>query len=315
MPFVLKASLLNALLLLLLAGSALAADSLAYYSDYFSFIGQDEKGYILFALDSNRGVDGDEFQAEHFGVLYDQNQGWIDLVGTGEYANPRGVLTKIPDSTGFQFSGRPENGVTILSRVNDLRLEINPLTTRLEENSGERRQKWGNAAAVLYWQGRIVPGRVIYEGLTHHNWNRLSRTYSGTWDNFQGFYLAVMEGSPSAWQDLYLRSEGKKKTLHSKGFLDIHSELTNIFSPDLEVTKKGWALGFYRWSKGWQMNLQRAATSKGLDPPFAALELKQISRNNVSNWVIGGFAMSVIEGTLEINGRQSKVLGFAELIK
>ncbi len=87
---------------------------------------------------------------------------------------------------------RPENGVTILSRVNDLRLEINPLTTRLEENSGERLQNWGNAAAVLYWQGRIVPGRVIYEGLTHHNWNRLTGSDSD-WDNFQGFYLAIQD--------------------------------------------------------------------------------------------------------------------------
>ena len=312
----LKRLLLTSLLLTLFAGSsAQASDTLAYYSDYFSFIGQDEKGYLLFALDSNRGVDQDEFQAEHFGVLYDQDQGWIDLVGTGEYTNPRGILDKIPDSEAFQFSGRPASGITLRSRVNDLRLEINPLTTRLEENSGERRQKWGNAAAVLYWQGRIVPGRVIYEGLVQHNLNRLSRSGSGAWDNFQGFYLAVQKNSPSAWQDLYLHTEGTKKNRASKGFRDTHTVQQNIFSPDLEITKKSWALGFYRWSKGWRMSLQEAATNEGLAPPFAALTLQQISRKNISNWVIGGFAMSVVQGTLEIDGRQTKVLGFAELIK
>ncbi len=312
---VLNARLLKALLLILLfAGPVQAAESLAYYSDYFSFIGQDETGYLLFAIDSNRGVDGGKFQAEHFGVLYDQGQGWVELVGTGEYANPRGILTKIPDSTGFQFSGHPTSGITVLSRVNDLRLEVNPLTTRLEDNSSKRRQNWGNAAAVLYWQGRIVPGRVIYEGLTHHNWNRLTGSNSD-WDNFQGFYLAIQRGSASAWQDLYLRTQGKKKTLHSKGFLDTHDWQASIFSPNLEVTKKDWALGFYRWNEGWQMNLQQVATDKGLAPPFASLELKQVSRTNVSNWVIGGFAMSVVEGTLEIDGQQTRVLGFAELIK
>ncbi len=316
MFFALNRIILRSLLLaLLLAGTAQATEKLAYYSDYFSFIGQDEKGYLLFALDSSRGVDEGDFQAEHFGVLYDQSQGWIDLVGTGEYPNYRGNLEKIPDSTAFQFSGRPATGVTVLSRINDLRLEINPLTTRLEDNSGARRQNWGNAAAVVYWQGRVIPGRVIYEGLSYHNWNSLSRRDSDNRDNYQGFYLAIQEDTPSAWQDLYLRAEGRNKFLHSKGFIDTRVDQVSIFSPDLEISRKGWALGFYRWSKGWRMNLQQAATSKGLDPPFASLVLNQVSRKNISNWAIGGFAMSVVEGTLEIDGRQSKVLGFAELIK
>ena len=312
----LKWLLLNAILLsLLFQGTAQAATPLAYYSDYFSYVGQDKTGYLLFALDNNRGVDDHKFQAEHFGVLYDQREGWINLVGTGEYSNPRGILDRIPDSEAFQFTGQPSGGLTVLSRANDLRLEINPLVTRLEENSGNRRQNWGNAAAVMYWQGRIIPGRVIYEGLTHHNWNRLSRSYSGTWDNFQGFYLALLENSPSTWQDLYLRTEGKNQTLRSIGFLDTHQSKETIFTPDIDATRKGWALGFYRWSKGWQMSLQKAATSKGIEPPFASLRLDQISRKNISNWVIGGFAMSVVEGSVEINGQQHKVLGFAELIK
>ncbi len=302
-------------LILLFCGSAQATEKLAYYSDHFSFSGQDEKGYLLFALDNNRGVDRGEFQAEHFGVLYDQQQGWIDLVGIGEYNNPTGILTRIPDSVAFKFSGQPSEGITILSRANDLRLEINPLAIRLQDNSGLRRQSWSSATAVLYWQGRTIPGRVIHERLVQHNWNRLTHGYSGTWDNFQGFYLTVRNGSPAVWQDIYLRSEGKKKTQRTMGFISVRNKQADIFSPDLKVTRKSWALGFYRWSKGWQMSLQQAATDKGLKPPFATLKLKQISRENISNWVVGGFAMSVVEGTLEQDGVQLKVLGFAELIK
>jgi hypothetical protein len=311
----LKTLLIKSLLLCLFFSCTAQADGpLTHYSDYLSFVGQDEKGYLLFALDSNRNVDGDEFQAEHFGVLYEQTQGWVDLVGTGEYPNHKGLLAGIPDSTAFQFSGHSTSGITVQSRINDLRLEINPLTTRLEDNSATRRQNWGIAAAVLYWQGRIIPGRVIYEGLTQHNWDRQSLGYSDSGNNSQGFYLAIQNGSPAVWQDLYLGTAGKMGHL-SKGFFNPDREQASIFSPDLEVTKKSWALGFYRWSKRWRMNLQQTATSEGLAPPFASLELKQISRKNLSNWVIGGFAMSVVEGILEINGQQTKVLGFAELVK
>src|SRR5262245_38169635 len=39
----------------LLGGSANAAETLAYYSDYFSFVGEDAQGRVAFALDNNRG--------------------------------------------------------------------------------------------------------------------------------------------------------------------------------------------------------------------------------------------------------------------
>ncbi len=315
MTFVLRFAVKTLLLILLFCGPVRAAETLAYYSDYFSFVGQDEKGFLLFALDNNRGVDAGDFQAEHFGVMYDQHQGWVDLVGLGEYSNPTGILSRIPDSVAFKFSGKPSEGITILSRVNDLRLEINPLPIRLQDHSGLRRQSWSSAAAVLYWQGRTIPGRIVYEHLVQHNWNRLTHSYSGTWDNFQGFYLAVQQGPPALWKDIYLRSEGKKKTLRTLGFVAASNKQAEIFSPDLKITRKSWALGFYRWGKSWQMSLQQAATEQGLKPAFASIRLRQISRQNISNWVLGGFAMTVVEGTLEQEGHQLKVLGFAELIK
>ena len=44
---------------------------LEYYSDYFSFTGQDSQGFVAFAMDNNRGRDGDSYQAEHFLKFYD----------------------------------------------------------------------------------------------------------------------------------------------------------------------------------------------------------------------------------------------------
>jgi len=49
--------------LAVLAGQAAAAETLAYYSDYFSFVGEDAQGKVAFALDNNRGQDGEQFQA------------------------------------------------------------------------------------------------------------------------------------------------------------------------------------------------------------------------------------------------------------
>ena len=80
-----------------------AAEKLSYYSDYFSFIRRDSMGYVAFALDNNRGIDGSDYQAEHFGVLYDQKAGWIKLKGVAEYKNSDGVLERILDSSHFKF--------------------------------------------------------------------------------------------------------------------------------------------------------------------------------------------------------------------
>jgi len=59
--------------------------SLLYVSDYVSFIGEDSQGHVAFALDNNRGRDGESWQAEHFVVLHDEREGWISLQGTGPY--------------------------------------------------------------------------------------------------------------------------------------------------------------------------------------------------------------------------------------
>jgi hypothetical protein len=47
-----------------------SAENLAYHCDYFPFVGRDSIGFVAFALDNNRGVDGTDYQAEHFGVLH-----------------------------------------------------------------------------------------------------------------------------------------------------------------------------------------------------------------------------------------------------
>lgn len=296
----------------LLPFTASAEETLVYYSDYFSFIGRDQSGFVAFALDNNRGVDGGAYQAEHFGVLYSQFSGWLKLVGTGAYANEQKELVRIPDSAAFHFEGTPESGQVIKSRANRLELHIEPLTTRLRESEGKRETRWGSAGAILHLQDRIIPGRVIYEHLVHLGWNRLTRVYTGHWNNFQGLYLLLDRGDPGHWQDLYLRSQGKGEQRPGKGFVTAEPWHGEVHSSRFKVLETAFAFGFYRWPQRWSITIEGNSQD---DPAIGQLELHQISRQNEGNWLIGGFAMSVVAGEININGGSIPVLGFAELIK
>lgn len=289
-----------------------AEEELAYYSDYFSFIGRDGVGYVVFALDNNRGVDGADFQAEHFGVMYDQRSGWVPLSGTGDYDNSKGQLVRIPDSPAFKFEGTPETGVTIRSKENGLSLKIDPLVTHLAASREKRSQHWGSAGAVLSWNGRAIPGRVIYEYLVVQGWNRLSRTYAGTWDNFQGFYLVLDFGDAGKWRDLYLRSEGKGDHRRTHGFVTAENWHGPICSSRFKADRKAFNFGFYRWPQRWQIQVKLKHKE---DSAPGRLDLHQVSRQNQGNWIIGGFAMSVVAGELHRNGETIPVLGWVELIK
>ena len=120
-----------------------AASTLVYVSDYFSFIGEDDSGRVVFALDNNRGRDGDAWQAEHFVALHDEQQGWTELAGNGEYDNLGKQVLVIPDSPFFQFQGTPATGITIISLPNDLTLRVDPIPERLSREQDEGR----------YWMG------------------------------------------------------------------------------------------------------------------------------------------------------------------
>jgi hypothetical protein len=201
-------------------GQAKDQEQLAYYSDYLSFVGRDEQGLAAFALDTNRGRDGDEYQAEHFTVFHVQNQGWIALKGNGDYPNTNHLLKDIPDSPDFRFRGSPQKGMTVVSVTNNLILDTAPLTLRLSSQEGKREMRMASGSAVLHWQGRRLVGRVIYEYVHYTDWNRLTRTYLDTWDNFQGLYLAAWpEGQKEFQGDIYLRSTGQGKSQHASGFL------------------------------------------------------------------------------------------------
>lgn len=277
-----------------------------YVSDYFSFVGKDQHGWVAFALDNNRGQDGDTWQAEHFVVLHDDRRGWVQMVGGGKYPNPNGALTTIPNSAAFQFRGTPTGGMTVTSVANDLRLQVHALPHRLRRNHTAGHYWMGSADATLEWNERVLHGRVIYEYLRMPNFNRLTRRYPGLWKKFHGL-CAWVEGEG----DLYIHSQRNPLLQpvvgNLTGFAVLNGETLSLDHLTLTVQERQQAIGTYSWPIAWQ-------GSWGNSPSPATFALVLSDRKTISNWGIGGFAMDIIQGQLTYKGRTLKLYGFGELL-
>jgi hypothetical protein len=285
---------------------------LAYASDYFSFVGRDGQGAVAFALDTNRGRDGDAWQAEHFVVLHDAGTGWQPVAGNGAYPNPGHALTALPDSPAFTFSGTPARGLRIRAKGDGPDLAVGPETPYIERRMGLAVYRIGSAPATLRWAGREVPGRVIHEYLFLPGFNRLSRKYPGLFGGFTGIY-AVVGGEGDGPGDLYLHHHpggaGFMAELAGRdaGFLVLDGVGAPLAGLQVRVTGSRFAPGLYRWPERWTATFTTGEREW-------TLHLAAADPNRVANWVIGGFSMVIVTGTLEGGGVRLPVLGLGELI-
>ncbi|HET7318989.1 MAG TPA: hypothetical protein VFK23_07645 [Nitrospirota bacterium] len=288
--------------------SVLAGSKPVFVSDYFSFVGSDERGHVAFAIDNDRSRRGNKFSADAHVFLHDERTGWVTVSGNGGYENRRGELLRIPDSPDFQFIGEVKDGITLVSPRNRLTLSIDPMQERFSRATGDALFSMGSTSATLAWGDRVIPGRVIYEYLFVLNLSPWYSYLSGLFYNdFQGLYLETGDGG-----DFYLRSE--KKTGWSRSFgnalgfqvLDRKSEVLEDLR--ISVPERSLAVGFYRWPRAWQASW-RGSRGRG------SLTVKVVDRKNVTNWFIGGFAMAIVEGELSYDGSVRPVYGLAELIR
>ena len=286
--------------------SSQGSEALLYISDYFSFVGEDERGHVAFVLDNNRGQDGDAYQAEHFSMLHEEQTGWIEVAGNGAYENVDRELITIPNSDFFRFTGIPREGITITSAPNHLVLRIDPIPGFLDRTEDQARFWMGSAPAVLEWGDRTLKGRIIYEYLYKPDFNRLTRTYWGLWKDFQGFYLSTGRNG-----DFYLHSQQSEKIAslvgRLVGFSVFEGRLDKMDDIRFEVLQRKFTLGFYRWPTEWRMTWTGNAGS-------GFMQFKLTDRHVLSNWVIGGFAMGIVQGEILYDGRKWPFYGIAELL-
>jgi hypothetical protein len=225
--------------------------------------------------------------------------------GNGRYDHAGKELKTIPDSPFFRFQGTPATGMTIASEINRLALNIEPITQRTNNRHHGAVILMGTAPAVLTWQGRTIPGRVMYKYLLMSDFNRLTRTYWDILDEYQGFYLKM-----SMEQDVYVHSQRSGHLAPLIGFLAGFTAVNSAseFMKDLkvEVLDRRLARGFYRWPIAWRVTWIGPWGS-------AVLILKQVTRTSIWNWGIGGFSMVVVEGEMNYAGKNQPVYGLAEL--
>jgi len=288
--------------------ASLAGPKPVFVSDYFSFIGSDERGHVAFAIDNDRSRRDSKFDADAHVFLHDEREGWIRVSGNGSYANRKKELLRIPDSPDFLFLGDAASGITLDSPRNGLKLIVDPMQERFTRFTSEAIFSMGSTSATLTWKGRVIPGRVIYEYIFMVNLSPWYSYVSGLFYNdFQGLYLKTAEGG-----DFYLRNE--KGTTWSRAFgkapgflvLDRKSEVLDDLRT--QVSERSLAFGFYTWPGTWHVNWKG---SKGA----GSLTVTVVDRKNVTNWIIGGFAMAVVTGELSYGGKTRPVYGLAELIR
>jgi hypothetical protein len=163
----------------------------------------------------------------------------------------------------------------------------------------------GSSHAVLEWKGRTIRGRVIYEYLYKPGFNRLTRGAVGVFKDFHGLYLTI-----NGTGDLYFhhrKSRPSSITLNQDGFLVLNGKTIILPFAEVSASKYRQGFGFYRWPIRWEGKIT-------LDGEPASIYIDTSEFKVIKGWIIGGFAMSIVHGTLEVEGKQYSLYGFAELI-
>ena len=283
-----------------------------YYSDYFSFQGEDEKGVVLLAVDNNRWK-GEKYGIDHYTVMYDKGQ-WIPMKGNRKnFDNPSKKVAQIPNDEIYTFEGTPETGMTITSEANGFTLKIEPLVVTNKNEKGFAQFTMLSAAGTLIWKGKQIKGRVIEEYLVLPCFSKRKSEFlklsGGGKPTLNCLYLAVEGGG-----DLYFHSSNPRSggmefiSGNNLGFLHLNKGNSYPFYKGkvLNISRSDRKL-FYKYPMDYNISLSDNA-------PNAQLNIKTIERKGVRSFLLAGFSMAYIEGTLEIDGKKYRVFGLGELI-
>jgi hypothetical protein len=286
------------------------AEDVVSFSNYYSFVGYDEQGWIAFAIDNNRRRTDGEYEIEHATFYYETGEGFVDIPGYGSYTPIKQEIETIPDSEYFRFS--KENGTTIIQSLKtNLELRFGSMSSVFEAESNRSFFSYGVAPAELRRNGRVLKGRIIFEkfnitdfrfSLT--NWELMSNFITNR--KFHGIYLMTED-----YEDIYLRGTNFKaswaKTPEAFGFASEKGRVALLDKVKIEAKKHKQAKGLYRWPTQWQVSWGENDMSK--------LTINEVESKVFSSWFIGGFVMVYVTGEVTLkSGETKKVSGFAELI-
>ena len=290
--------------------SRIAEAEVAMFSDYYSFVGRDERGWVAFAIDNNRQRAVDYYEADHATFMYDGETGFVDIAGYGKYDTADHTLLHVPDSASFTFE-RDQTQTVMQSMTEDLILSFGELDAHFHDSRPEASILMGIAPATLSWRGRELTGDIIGERLGFKNFDRrkmgpmlAKQTLSSR--SFQGLYLTTEHG-----EIIYLRASTMQL-----GLIDGPSAIGFGRHDDYSGMLNSVTVTADRWQPGPGLfSLPSSWTATWWTDREYKLTLSTIDTKVYSNWGLGAFAMSFAEGTItNPDGSRAKVAGFAELI-
>ncbi len=280
-----------------------------YVSDFFAFVGQDAAGRVAFALDNNRGQDGDRWQTEHLVILlHDEQNGWQKLEGAGLYDNTQKTLFTLANSPYVAFTGEPTTGLTIKHLESQLNLQAQPIHKHVMRKNGASHYKMGSASATMTWQGRTLTGWIIHEHLEMVDFNRLTHQYFDLWTESYGLYAWVENSSDF----LHVHQQAEHTQLtpligNLVGFAETNETREPLQDLQLTVTGSTQAIGFYQWPLGWTGQWTGQDGKGSIDVQISDLQV-------ISNFIFGGLAMGIIQGNITYQGQTRKIYGMAEVL-
>ncbi|QDU68356.1 hypothetical protein [Engelhardtia mirabilis] len=297
-------------------GPAASATDLEYLSDFFCFAGGDEKGRVVFAFDANRGRKGTEEQAEYFAVLWVEGDGWRKLSGTGDLAGTDVSYESIPSTASFAVTGTALAGITVASPPNGLELVAQPIEIRRSSEDAGARFDTGSSRASLTLGERRFEGRVSYEFCHLPDKNPLVKTYTDLFgDGYHGVYAFVGEAATA--DDLrFHRSGGTLRPLVGRfaGFATRGAQTLAVTGePAFKISNLSLG-GFFRWPGRYRASWNVPA-AENASPTAVAFDVRLKDRETLVNYVFGGVAVAIVDGSVTRDGVEQPAFGLALIVR
>jgi hypothetical protein len=289
-----------------------------YLSDFLVFVGGDAQGRLLLAIDFNRGRKSERLRGEQFVALHVEGQGWQEVGGRSDLTI--GDLQELPGSPDWTVAGDRQEGF----RVTGVKRGIELTTGRLDAVAIHSRASdlfsTGTGSGTLRFGERNLTGVVHHEYCFLRGINPLFKTYTDLFgDGFHGLYLSFGEGEQKSALRLH-QSGGRLEPLilRQSGFERSAAGSSRLDLGRLRISD--WSLGgLFRWPGRYRLDWRRPVEAEqvGSDAGRAELrfDLKVRQRETVINYVFGGVAVAVLDGTTVVDGQAYPTYGLALIVR
>jgi hypothetical protein len=296
----------------------LAEAELEYLSDFLCFVGGDASGRVLLAVDLNRGRNGKKLEGEQFVALHVEGQGWLEVGGKSDLKVD--ALEALPDSGRWEVSGERQSGFRLVCPERELDFSTGRLDAVALHSQNNDLFSTGAGTGTLRLGKRTIAGIVHHEYCFLRGINPLAKTYTDLFgDGFHGLYCSVGLGAEASTLRLH-KSGGRLEPLilRQNGFEKSGQGSTRLDLGRLRISD--WSLGgFFRWPGRYRLDWTRPTESGqlGHDGQRSTLsfDLRVRQRETVVNYVFGGVAVAIVEGTARVDGQDVAIYGLALIVR